>query len=73
MMTTLPEVWLVRASDQPKARRVLEDYRTRASSTLGPDVACPACRAENPPNFELCWKCRRPLERLDASGRPLEP
>jgi hypothetical protein len=61
MMSTLPEVWLVRASDEPKARRVLDDYRARARSTLGPDVACPACGAENPSNFELCWKCRKPL------------
>jgi hypothetical protein len=61
MMSTLPEVWLVRASDAPRARGVLDDYRARASVKLGPDVACPACRAENPSNFELCWKCRKPL------------
>jgi hypothetical protein len=62
MMSTMPEVWLVRATDEPKARRVLDDYRARAGAKLGPDVSCPACGAENPSNFELCWKCRKPLE-----------
>jgi hypothetical protein len=61
MMSTLPEVWLVRASDEPRARRVLDDYQARANAKLGPDVSCPACGAENPSNFELCWKCRKPL------------
>jgi hypothetical protein len=61
MMSTLPEVWLLRTSDEPKARRVLDDYQVRANATLGPDVACAACGAENPSNFELCWKCRKPL------------
>lgn len=66
MMATLPEVWLLRASDEPRARKVLDDYRARAASTLGPEVACPACSAENPSNFELCWQCRKPL----AAGEP---
>jgi hypothetical protein len=71
MMSTLPEVWLVHASDEPMARRVLDGYRARASSKLGPDVACAACAAENPPNFELCWKCRKPLH--DVLHKKLEP
>ncbi len=61
MMSALPEVWLVHGKDEAKARKVLEDFRARASSKLGPDVACPACGADNPSNFELCWKCRKPL------------
>ncbi len=61
MMATLPEVWLVRTADEPKARQVLDAYRERARTKLGPDVSCPACSAENPSNFELCWKCRKPL------------
>jgi hypothetical protein len=69
MMATLPEVWIVRASDEPKAQKVLDDYQVRASSTLGPDVACPACGAENPSNFELCWQCRKPLAAGEATNR----
>jgi hypothetical protein len=61
MMSALPEVWLVRGKDEPRARTVLEAYRKRAGSKLGPDVVCPACGNENPSNFELCWKCRKPL------------
>jgi hypothetical protein len=61
MMSALPEVWLVRGKDEPRARSVLEAYRVRAGSKLGPDVACPECGSENPSNFELCWKCRKPL------------
>jgi hypothetical protein len=61
MMAALPEVWLLRGKDEPRARLVLDAYRERSRSKLGPDVACPACGAENPSNFELCWKCRKPL------------
>lgn len=68
MMATLPEVWLLRASDEPKARKVLDDYKARAASTLGPEVACPACSAENPSNFELCWKCRKPLAASEPTN-----
>lgn len=62
MMATLPEVWLVRGSDEPRAAKVLDAFRERSRSKLGADVACPACGTENPSNFELCWKCRQPLE-----------
>lgn len=61
MMATLPEVWLVRGADESRARSVLDGYRERSKSKLGPDVACPACGSDNPSNFELCWKCRKPL------------
>jgi len=61
MMSALPEVWLVSRKDELRARRVLDAYRERSHSKLGPDVACRACGADNPSNFELCWKCRKPL------------
>jgi hypothetical protein len=61
MMAALPEVWLVRRKDEARARKVLDDFRARASSKLGPEVTCPSCGAENPSNFELCWQCRKPL------------
>jgi hypothetical protein len=69
MLTTLPEVWIARESDEARARTVLADYEARASATLGPDVTCPACRADNPSNFELCWQCRKPLGTADATNR----
>ena len=69
MMSTLPEVWLVRGKDEARARTVLDAYRERSRSKLGPDVACPACGADNPSNFELCWRCRKPLDASIPSNR----
>lgn len=52
------ELW-VRATDADRARRLL--YELRTTKIEGPPRTCPKCDEENPPNFELCWKCQWPL------------
>ena len=50
-----PQIWLERASDRVRAEAVLTALA--AERALVGSVFCPACREENPANFELCWKC----------------
>jgi len=45
---------LVAASDEDRARGLVEELERGAG---GPAWTCPSCGEENPPEFELCWKC----------------
>lgn len=57
-----PEVCILDASDLPRAVTVKEEYeRLRAKPIVGEERTCPACGESSPPNFEVCWKCRKPF------------
>jgi hypothetical protein len=53
-----PQIWLEDPRDETRARESLEAFRAQAS---GPSRPCPGCGEENPPAFELCWSCGKPL------------
>ena len=55
-----PEVWLERDGDEPKARRVIEEYERRP---LRRGIRhCLECGERSPVNFELCWRCGAALD-----------
>ncbi len=51
----LPQVWLDDEADRSRAHALLRSYQAQRNRTG--TVFCPACREENPANFELCWAC----------------
>ena len=57
---SLPQLWVENDADAPRARETIDAY-LRASSA-GPPRTCPACGEENPPAFDLCWRCGAGLE-----------
>ncbi|HXS51263.1 MAG TPA: DUF2007 domain-containing protein [Usitatibacter sp.] len=57
---TLPQVWVEKPGDAPRAREIIEAY---LCSPSGPPRKCAACGEENPSSFDLCWACGAGLER----------
>ena len=56
---SLPQVWVDHAADAARAKEIIDTFlSTRAT---GPAVKCPECGEENPPAFDLCWKCGHDL------------
>jgi len=57
-----PEVFILDPSDLQRAIAVKESYETQRSKPIvGEERVCPACNEASPPNFEVCWKCRKPF------------
>src|SRR3990172_8225169 len=49
-----PEIWIMEAEDEPRARRIVVEFEQTPSL---PDTArCAACGEMNPPAFEICWR-----------------
>lgn len=57
----LPEVWVKDSRHVFMARAVLEEYLKRKAKPVTGERSCAACGEQNPENFEVCWKCRRPF------------
>ena len=50
-----PEIWIMEAADEERARRVVVEFEQTPAS---PDTAqCTACGEMNPTTFEICWRC----------------
>ena len=56
-----PEVWLIEDKQEPRARQVVRAFEAARQDDTDPALICPSCSEENPANFELCWKCHKPL------------
>ena len=56
---TYPEVWIEEQSDKVLATRILAEYQ-QPTSTTG-SVRCRQCDADNPSDFEICWRCGGPV------------
>ncbi len=56
-----PEVWVKDSRDLFMARAVLDEYLKRKAEPVSGERTCAACGEQSPANFEVCWKCRRPL------------
>lgn len=55
---TYPEVWIEEQSDNALAARVLEEYRRPPATG---SIHCRRCDADNPGDFEICWRCGGPV------------
>ena len=63
-----PEVCVVNESDLERATALKRDYESRrAHSVTGEERLCDACGELSPPNFEVCWKCRKPFAPAPAT------
>lgn len=52
---TYPSIWVEDERDEERARKLVEDYQTKAD--VSGTVKCPACGEESPANFQTCWNC----------------
>jgi hypothetical protein len=57
----LPQIWVERVADAPRARELIHSYFH--ARVTGAPLRCAGCGEENPPSFELCWNCGAGLER----------
>lgn len=64
---TYPEVWVVRALDFERGRKIIAAYEQAPQVT--DTVSCPQCGEENPGNFQLCWQCGGGLEVIKEKSR----
>lgn len=55
-----PQIWLERDSDKTRAMEIIRDYETTPAVTGW--IYCRHCAERNPENFDLCWKCGKPLQ-----------
>ncbi|MCH7671266.1 MAG: DUF2007 domain-containing protein [Proteobacteria bacterium] len=56
LSNTAAELWVRNASDEAKARGIIDAEITNASSK--PSWICGQCEEENDGSFEVCWKCQ---------------
>ena len=54
-----PEVWVEDDRDLERARRVIERYETERP--VSGSRMCSGCGEANPADFEICWRCQKPL------------
>jgi hypothetical protein len=58
-----PEIWIMEPEQEARAREILAEFE-RVPVSSAP-ARCAGCGETNPPGFEICWQCGRPLP---ASG-----
>ena len=56
-----PEIWVMEDVDETRARAVLAEFE-RPPASREP-TRCQVCGEINPPAFEICWQCGKPLGR----------
>ena len=54
-----PEIWVMEEADEARARTILAEFE-RPPVSREP-TRCQACGEMNPPAFEICWQCGKPL------------
>ncbi|MBK8163939.1 MAG: DUF2007 domain-containing protein [Gammaproteobacteria bacterium] len=54
---TYPALWLLDEADLERARAIIEGFER--TPPRQDSWHCTACGEENPPTFEMCWKCGR--------------
>ncbi|RYG70397.1 DUF2007 domain-containing protein [bacterium] len=66
-LEVMPELWVARDEDEPKAVKMLEQWRDRNAVVLEA-WTCPQCGEENEGQFGACWKCG-----YEIDGQPANP
>ena len=61
LAVTYPEIWLKRAKDEARARRLIEQYEASGGGAEAERI-CPVCHERNPACFDLCWACSADLD-----------
>ena len=57
-----PEVCILDPSEMDRATALKQEYESsRSAPVTGEERLCDACNELSPPNFEVCWKCRKPF------------
>jgi hypothetical protein len=56
-----PEIWIMEPEQEARAREILAEFE-RAPASSAP-MRCAGCGETNPPGFEICWQCGKPLGR----------
>ena len=64
LAVTYPEVWIKRDTDANKAQNLIHQFENRPSPVT--NLYCSQCEEPNPGSFEICWKCRTPLDLSSA-------
>jgi hypothetical protein len=54
-----PEVWLMEARDEARARAIVRDIES--PPLAGIEKRCATCGEPNPGHFEVCWHCGSPI------------
>lgn len=54
-----PEIWVMEELEEARARAILVEFE-RPPASREP-ARCAACGEMNPPAFEICWRCGKPL------------
>ena len=57
----MPEVWVKDDRDLFMAKAVLREFLERRERAEGEEKRCDGCGENSPGNFDLCWKCQRPI------------
>lgn len=65
---TWPEIWLVDANDEARARAVIGQYE-KTTANAGTKV-CGRCGENSPATFECCWHCGAELDDAFDQGDP---
>lgn len=52
-----PELWILKDSDEPKARKIIREYRDKDGAPTGPNWTCPSCGEAIEGVFGACWNC----------------
>lgn len=53
---TLPSVWVLHPTDQPRAELLLEEWRSSSKETSA-CWQCRQCGEESEGGFDACWQC----------------
>lgn len=58
----LPELWLLDAEWEPKAKQLLAEFEKDLScdDVDSADWICGDCEQENEAQFRICWQCQSP-------------
>ena len=63
-----PQVCVLNESELERATTLKLEYVSRRSqSVTGEERQCGVCGELSPPNFEVCWKCRKPYAATPQS------
>lgn len=60
---TWPDIWVIDDADAEPAGAVIREYER--ADTRGEPRRCAVCQEENPPAFEICWRCGTSLVAID--------